>query len=269
MNRRKYLHHSATFAAGLMIQHLAVPLRFSDKKDSALIREVHLQTAVEIELLVSFYSDTLGFKTLKKNVNQCSFQIGQSILKFDRCNTDDQPHYHFAFNIAEKKIKSAASWMNSKSIEIISPPDHLTQVPEYNRDIVYFRHWDAHAIFFYDPAGNVVEFIARHTLPDEGEAAFSIKDVHFISEIAFVADDVPALSDEIANSCGIAPYSSQSAEFAALGSERGLVLCFKSGSSAVFGGGRERAVYSTNIHLHCERQQQLFKKGVFNIFGTR
>ena len=110
-------------------------------------------------------------------------------------------------------------------------------------------HWDAHAIFFYDPAGNVVELIARHTLKDHQKGDFSMDDIHFVSEIALVTDKVPHLSNEITTAFQLKTYNVQSNTFAAIGSEAGLLLCFQTGGAAAFGKGRERQTYDTIVTL--------------------
>jgi catechol-2,3-dioxygenase len=46
----------------------------------------------------------------------------------------------------------------------------MLPIPERNRaagfppEVVDYSHWNAHSIFFLDPAGTVVEYIARHDL---------------------------------------------------------------------------------------------------------
>ena len=59
-------------------------------------------------------------------------------------------------------------------------------------DIVDYSHWNAHSIFFLDPGGNVVEYIARHDLKNGAPGAFSSRDILGTSEIALIVDDVPA-----------------------------------------------------------------------------
>ena len=55
----------------------------------------------------------------------------------------------------------------------------MLPIPERNRaaglppDIVDYSHWNAHSIFFLDPGGNVVEYIARHDLKNGAPGAFS------------------------------------------------------------------------------------------------
>ena len=151
-------------------------------------------------------------------------------------------------------------------MEIISPPDNLTRVPEFSKDIVYFSHWDAHAIFFYDPAGNVVELIARHTLKDNQKGDFSMDDIHFISEVALVTDKVPDLSNKITTALHLNTYSGQSKTFAAIGSEAGLILCFQTGGAAAFGKGRKRQTYDAVVTLTDHFKGPKFNNKHFKIY---
>lgn len=249
MNRRQYLKKNTALASGLILGHWTIATAFHQELKHQLIREIHLQTVTEISKMIQFYSGQLGFEILFKEEHKCSFKTGNSILTFSRIENSAKPHYHFAFNLSEQKISLAENWLKSKKVEIIAPPTSLTQVPEFSKDVVYFAHWDAHAIFFYDPAGNVVELIARHTLRDDRKGDFSLEDIHFISEIALVTDRVPELSNEITTALHLKTYSGQSNTFAAIGNEAGLILCFQLGGAAAFGKGRKRQSYETKIKL--------------------
>ena len=265
MTRRQSIKNISAFASGLIINHWAFALPARQSVQKQLIREIQLETPVEPSSLRQFYCGKLGFDLVHEGRDRCSFKTGSSVLTFSRTKTSKRPHYHFAFNISSQKIREAEQWLKAQEVAIVTPPIRLTQRPEYSEDIVYFSHWDAHAIFFYDPAGNIVEFIARHTLGDSREGDFSLKDVHYISEIGLVTDNVSALSRDISISLNLSPYSRQSDRFAALGSEAGLILCFQTGRGAVFGTGRKRAVYPTGIHLADGYEGLSFTNSHFNI----
>ena len=114
------------------------------------------------------------------------------------------PFYHFAFNIPENKIVQALEWQKART--------PLLAIPERNRaagfppEVVDYRHWNAHSVFFLDPAGNVVEYIARHDLKNGDSDAFSWADILYASEIGLVVDDVAATADALKEMAAVAPY---------------------------------------------------------------
>jgi catechol-2,3-dioxygenase len=90
-------------------------------------------------------------------------------------------------------------------------------------------HWNAHSLFFLDPAGNVVEYIARHDLKNGDTAPFGWSDILYASEIGLVVDDVTATTAKLTEVSALTPYKASSGEFAAMGDEYGLLLVMKRG----------------------------------------
>ena len=72
--------------------------------------------------------------------------------------------------------------------------------------MVDFSHWNAHSVFFYDPAGNVVEYIARHDLKNAAPGGFGSADILYASEIAWIVDDVAATASTLKKVVGIDQY---------------------------------------------------------------
>jgi hypothetical protein len=71
--------------------------------------------------------------------------------------------YHFAFNIPENQIRSAKEWLMPRTVLLKD---------EQGND--YFQHsgWNSEAVYFKDPAGNILEFIARHDLSNAVDGDF-------------------------------------------------------------------------------------------------
>ena len=105
-----------------------------------------------------------------------------------------------------------------------------------------YRHWNAHSLFFFDPAGNVVEYIARHDLDNAAKGEFSPADILYASEIAPVVDDVPAAAQQLGTVVGLDQYRSGSEQFMALGDEYGLLLVMKRGRVISFDAEPPKAV---------------------------
>jgi hypothetical protein len=84
-------------------------------------------------------------------------------------------------------------------------------------------------VYFFDPAGNVVEYIARHDLANPAPGGFSSADILCVSEIGLIVDDVIAVADSLKGVVGLSSYRGASDLFTALGDEMGLLLVMKRG----------------------------------------
>ncbi|WP_093212346.1 VOC family protein [Sediminibacillus albus] len=123
-----------------------------------------------------FYEKTLGFEILADDNDAFSVQAGDSVLQFKKAPADTQPFYHFAFNIPPNHFNQAKKWAK----------DRVILHKEDGDDEVYFHFLDANAFYFSDPAGNVVELIARHSVfPDfkKKRESFSANSILNIGEI--------------------------------------------------------------------------------------
>ena len=177
-------------------------------------RTIRLQ-AVELEKTADFYGSTLGLP-VRKDGKIVVVSAGNTEIVFEQAK--EKSVYHFAFNIPENKIESALEWTKKR-----------TQVVNKGREIFHFESWNAHALYFFDPAGNIVEFIARHTLPNATNGAFSIREVLYGSELGMVVDDVPKAVADIDKNLGMKPYKGTSHQFAAIGDEHALLIVVKKG----------------------------------------
>ena len=140
---------------------------------------------------------------------------------------DAAPFYHFAFNIPENKILKAREWQLKRTALSATPSQLVDE--NYPKDIRHFQHWNAHSVFFWDPAGNLVEYIARHDLKNRAEGEFSSSDLLCASEIAFIVQDTEAIANEIKSSFKMNQYRGGDENFRAVGDENGLLLVIKKG----------------------------------------
>lgn len=213
------------------------------------LKELHLRTTAPLAELRRFYAERLGFPLLRENANEVSFAAGASQLGFSSIAAEKgEPFYHFAFNIPHNKILSARDWLLERTSLIMPGPD--LRDPSLPPDVVWFRHWDAHSLFFWDPAGNLVELIARHTLKNDAPGSFGVDDVLLASEIAFIVPDVTASATALAQATGLGAYPPGTPIWA-LGDEHGLLLVIVEGR--LWGWGSERArptaVFPTEVVL--------------------
>lgn len=186
--------------------------KFAGKeRDQMLFHEIFFFTP-KLEANKQFYCDTLGFEKTSESETSFSFRAGKSIVHFSQ--KKDIPIYHYAFNIPENQQLNALRWIKERT----------TILPTGKEEIIDFSNWNAHAIYFTDPAGNIVEFIARHDLPNASEVPFSIESVIELSEIGMVNSNAPATYRQLQRDLGIQPYRQHSDRFAAMGDEHGLFI---------------------------------------------
>ena len=89
--------------------------------------------------------------------------------------------------------------------------------------VVPFPFWNAHATYFRDPAGNVLELIARHDLALDDPYPFGPAGLHAVSEVGLPTLDVGAAVDALER-LGIPRYSGDRRSFAAMGDIDGLFI---------------------------------------------
>ena len=213
------------------------------------IAECELITSAATDAMEAFYRDRLELAT-ERAPGRVVVTAGDTRITFVEDRKAANPFYHFAFNIPENKIVAARAWQLQRS--------PLLPIPERNRasslppDIVDYSHWNAHSVFFLDPGGNVVEYIARHDLKNAADGPFRSSDILGTSEIALIVDDVPGTVTKLRPALALEQYRGSSDDFAALGDEEGLVLVMRRGRILNFNPAtQEKAarVYPTVVRL--------------------
>jgi catechol-2,3-dioxygenase len=110
---------------------------------------------------------------------------------------------HWALNVPPNRFEEAVA-LTAERVELLE-------------DDVPFPDWRARAAYFYDPAGNIVELIARERAP--GERLFLE-----VSEVGLPVDDVATAVDFLESELGLPHFSGDRREFSALGDDRGLFI---------------------------------------------
>jgi catechol 2,3-dioxygenase-like lactoylglutathione lyase family enzyme len=255
IDRRHFLGSAAATAAFLSLHDGVLSatrgaVRADERRPRLLALE--LGSGAPQAAMKAFYGKTLELRILDEKPDRFTVEAGETRITFvDNGETAGgrTPFYHFAFNIPENKILKALEWQQKRTA--------LLSIPERNRaagfppEVVDYRHWNAHSIFFLDPAGNVVEYIARHDLKNGDPHAFSWGDILYASEIGLVVDDVPAVAATLAGAAAVTPYRSASDAFTAMGDEFGLLLVMKRGRVIDFTSEPHNAVrvYPTAVTI--------------------
>jgi hypothetical protein len=248
MDRRRFLRWTARAGALFLAAHefaAAEPMPTAVKQQPGsrpLILGLELRSAAPLLEVRDFYHGLLGLRIVTDQPERLAILAGATTLTFIPAGPNDgQPFYHFAFNVPENKIESAWRWQKART-SLLPIPTRLRD-PQYPDDVVNYTHWNAHSVFFFDPAGNVVEYIARHDLKNPAPGEFNSDDILYASEIAFVTDDVLGVSDHLKGIAKIPPFRRGGDEsFMALGGEDGLLLVMKRGRVISFDSPQKKAV---------------------------
>jgi hypothetical protein len=216
------------------------------------ILSLELLTGVPLSAMKAFYGKTLDLRLLNERADRFTVEAGETQITFVSSSDSASgraPFYHFAFNIPENKILKALEWQKARR--------PMLPIPKRNRaegfppEVVDYRHWNAHSVFFLDPAGNVVEYIARHDLKNGDTHPFTWGDILYVSEIGLIVDDVAAAADAIEDIATVAPYRGGDGDFTAMGDEFGLLLVMKRGRIIDFTGNPDNGarVYPTSVNF--------------------
>ncbi len=229
--RRFVLDASCAGAAAIFAAHglatgpaLARPGR-RPREGEPLIRALRLQTAAPIKDMKAFYHGCLGLDVLAESDAEITIGAGATPITFERARDGEgRPLYHFAFNIPHNKILEARRWQLERS-PLVPWLARQRDKAIPHEDVRHFRNWNSHSVFFFDPAMNIVEYIARHALKNDAPGPFTPRDILYASEIAFVVDDQHAAARHLGRALGLGVYPPGERFWWAMGDESGLLLC--------------------------------------------
>jgi catechol-2,3-dioxygenase len=180
------------------------------------IVSIELETD-QVDVMRAFYTTTLSFPLAEASASAFSFRVGTTLVRF--VAGAGMPCYHFAFDVREDRLQVAMEWLSARGIDLITH-DGCT--------LIDHAGWNAHACYFRDPAGNIVEFIARHHLANargNDASPFDGADITCVSEIGWPVADVYAQIDRLERELGLEVWRTQrSDQFTAMGGERGLLI---------------------------------------------
>lgn len=255
MSRRQFLN---SVAATVIAMHAAPAWSGGDSKSAGgrakgepRLLQLELACAAPLDGMRAFYGESLGLPIVGQGSDYLKVASGATEILFTTAGPDDDaPFYHFAFNIPETKILAAREWQLARS-GLIPAPERLRD-PEFPDDVIDYSQWNAHSIFFWDPAGNLVEYIARHDLHHAGGGEFGTRDILYASEIAFIVDDVNEFASGLETAFGLGQYRGASDEFHASGDETGLLLTMHRGRNLGFGEGKPAGVFATEARIRAD-----------------
>jgi catechol-2,3-dioxygenase len=176
--------------------------------------------APDLSAAASFYHDKLQIPILSATRDLLELAAGSTRLVFQRAGEAMPGHYHLAFNIPENQFAESKAWLSKRT------PLHRGPSGE---DEFHFEGWNANACYFFDPAGNVLEFIARHTLANASSRPFDGSHILAVSEVSAPARNILDLAGRLTAELGVDVYGEGSDSFAAVGDDHGLFIVVPNG----------------------------------------
>lgn len=177
------------------------------------IAEITLHTDC-LQEMKRFYSELLEFPLAGETVESFTVQAGQSRLIFQK-SSSNKGVYHFAFTIPANQLEEAGQWLQRKGIPLYTKD---------NKNQYFFEDWNATASYFYDPQGNLVEFIAHHTLQNASQSPFGAHSMIRISEIGLPLYHFEEGLARVCEDLSLQVWRGDGKQFAGVGDEQGLLI---------------------------------------------
>lgn len=168
----------------------------------------------QLLMIKKFYSDILNLEVRESTDERLELQAGRSIIEFVQDDAS-QAFYHIAISIPTNQLSAAMKWLENKGVEVIT---------EAEGSPFQFKDWPASACYFYDPDGNLIEFIAHHGMVYEHGDSFNAKHIIAVSEIGLPVDDVSEEVRRLHETFGLSLWRGDGKQFAAVGDENGLLI---------------------------------------------
>jgi catechol-2,3-dioxygenase len=141
---------------------------------------------------------------------------GTTDLLFTQAPSDFDGAYHFAFNIPENQYQAAKKWITSR-IPLLKDKG--------GREDFHSETWNSDSVYFLDAAGNILEFIARHTLKNAVDRNFDSAGILNVSEIGLPSENVIEFAEQLCTRLGVSVYKQEPNEtFTPVGDENGLFI---------------------------------------------
>jgi hypothetical protein len=172
-------------------------------------------SSVDLPAQRDFYANVLE---LPVNLDSSTLEVkaGETNLVFTQAPSEFNGAYHFAFNIPENQYQAAKQWITSR-VPLLRDN---TGTEDFESTT-----WISSSLYFLDAAGNVLEFIARHTLNNASNEGFDSRQILNVSEIGLPSENVIELANDLCTRLGVSVYKQEPNEnFTPVGDENGLLI---------------------------------------------
>lgn len=178
------------------------------------IKRLELLT-VDLVSQREFYTNILELPA-RLDESGLHIQAGTTEIVFTQAPADFVGAYHFAFNIPNNLYQAAKDWITAR-IPLLKDNS--------GKEDFHSNTWNSDSIYFLDAAGNVLEFIARYTLPNPANGDFGSSNILNVSEIGLPSENVIAWANELCAKLGLSTYKQEPNEtFTPVGDENGLFI---------------------------------------------
>ncbi|GHO49509.1 VOC family protein [Ktedonospora formicarum] len=177
-------------------------------------------TTSKLSALRAFYIDTFRLPLLDESEESFTFQAGITTVTF-RATEQADSVYHFAFTIPSNKFSLAYAWVKGMTEPLVLD----------GKDAFPSKSWGSDSVYFYDPAGNNVEFIAMPSLANDAPGPFDpAQDLLSVSEIGVPVRNVASEVGILEHDFGQTIFrDSISEKFAAVGDDEGRLIVVEIG----------------------------------------
>ena len=129
--------------------------------------------------VAEFYGSRLGLRVAQSKPGGVSVEVGETVIEL--LAASGTPFYHFALLVPGNRFEAMLDWARDR-VDLL--PNRQTG------EVVFdFTSWDAKAIYFLDPAGNIVEAIAHSGVGEtDATGPFTASEVLGASEVGLVGD---------------------------------------------------------------------------------
>jgi catechol-2,3-dioxygenase len=241
INRRLFMQQLGLLSAGIGAVSILSSC-YDDRLDPLTIPEKPFEI-VELDIRARrleqnrfFWETLLGFTVVDSpNPSQYTLQVGNTLLTFRPSNLPPDleatffPQYHFTISIPTNQIEACLEWILSRKAfnPDVNPNEEVT-IPLWKdyldgAEIVRRNLYNSQSVFIQDPAGNVVELLARHDKPEIRDGAFN-KDMFIgISEVGIVTRDIRKTATLLKETFGADEVQGSSNSFKPIGGATGLL----------------------------------------------
>nr|BBH87504.1 hypothetical protein KTC_22550 [Thermosporothrix sp. COM3] len=142
------------------------------------IRALTLQTT-QLETQKAFYTSLLHLPLLAETQESFTVKAGETRITFEV--TEQRGYvYHFAFKLPLNQFAEGKAWLQQR----------VPLLQEDGQDEFAATNWVGRSCYFYDAAGNILEFLVRADLPEERpEDTFSSDMILRVGEIGLAVED--------------------------------------------------------------------------------
>jgi catechol-2,3-dioxygenase len=163
---------------------------------------------------LAFYTSVLQLPADTEG-DRAAVRAGRTRLSFSAAPPGEHPRYHIAFSVPLARFDAARRLIAA----------HTPLISADGDEVIVHASWDAVAFYFRDPAGSILECIARRGEPLDDDSAPVAPAIRSVCEVGLVVDEVPAMAAALRGALGVAPFRDSEGEtFTALGDEEGLLI---------------------------------------------